>query len=241
MAERRRFRSRVLEPHRLGRRAGGLTPSLPRAPLPAALAFRLPHPTASATDRRPGATSDGFDPSAVRSEHLGQADRCPDRSVRRAPTPVEEEGETNRFPYGRARTGRICWDGPKASPTVFQSEIGLKLPGGVHATVPTAKISDYLLSRRHARGRLKARFFVAMGYRPETPHLLRRDLLALARDGEVAEVVPSPFGTRYVVEGTIVGPVGVRFTLRSVWIALGPDLRPRFVTAYPIERPLEAL
>jgi hypothetical protein len=116
----------------------------------------------------------------------------------------------------------------------------LKLPGGSNAIVLATKVSGYLLSRRHVRGRLKARFFIAMGYRPDSPEDLCRDLLALAREGELADVVPSRFGTRYVVEGTIVSPAGMRFALRSVWITLVSEVRPRFVTAYPIDRPLEA-
>jgi hypothetical protein len=112
----------------------------------------------------------------------------------------------------------------------------MKLPNQAQASVPEEKITAYLLSFIHRDGRHKAAFFTRFGFALDAWETLAMALRQHAADHEVAKVEDSPFGTRYVVEGTITAPDGRTPVIRSVWfINTGQDT-PRFVTAYPLER-----
>ena len=108
----------------------------------------------------------------------------------------------------------------------------MKLPNLERATVAPDKLRGYLLSPQHTTGRFKARFFRVLGYSEEDWELLSSDLLRIAREGE-AELVPSPFGKKYRILGTLEGPNGRSASLVTIWIVNRGDLEPRFVTAYP--------
>ena len=110
----------------------------------------------------------------------------------------------------------------------------MKLPNFDRATVEPDKLREYLLSREHTTGRFKARFFRSLGYSEEDWERLSGDLLHIAREGE-AEAVPSPFGDKYRILGTVTGPNGRTAALVTIWIVNRNDSEPRFVTAYPGE------
>lgn len=112
----------------------------------------------------------------------------------------------------------------------------MKLPYVAQASVPKRKITDYLLSATPPEGRGKAAFFYRFGFTPESWTVLAEALMAHAAEHEVAHMEASPFGTRYVVEGTIATPSGRMPRIRAVWFVAGDDVPPRFVTAYPLER-----
>jgi hypothetical protein len=57
----------------------------------------------------------------------------------------------------------------------------VKLPNPAGAIVDVEKVRDYLLSSAHPVGRLKAAFFVGLGYQHEDWDRLHRDLLDFAR------------------------------------------------------------
>jgi hypothetical protein len=48
----------------------------------------------------------------------------------------------------------------------------MHLPDRERAFIPSAKLSNYLLSLSHPAGRSKARFLLAAGYHPENPEIL---------------------------------------------------------------------
>lgn len=98
--------------------------------------------------------------------------------------------------------------------------------------VEERKVRDYLLSPAHPIGRLKAAFFGTLGFDPENPMDLVKALEAHASSGEVVNRESTRYGTKYVVEGEIPGPVGTA-RVRSVWIADRPGGILRLVTAYP--------
>jgi hypothetical protein len=109
----------------------------------------------------------------------------------------------------------------------------MKLPNMEAAVVSDDKITGYLLSPTHRDGRHKAAFFLGFGFTGEAGHTLAAALLKHAADHEIAKVESTPFGTRYVVEGTIETPYGRTPSIRSVWFLETNQEVPRFVTAYP--------
>lgn len=111
----------------------------------------------------------------------------------------------------------------------------MKLSNLERTTVPAEKIRGYLLNDAHPHGRPKAIFFRRFGFEAAAWEVLAAALLRHAAEHDVARVVASPFGTRFVVEGIMATPDGRTPGVRSVWfIEMGEDA-PRFVTAYPLE------
>src|SRR5262245_59121938 len=111
----------------------------------------------------------------------------------------------------------------------------MKLPNLEQAVVPEEKIINYLLSATHRDGRHKAAFFLGFGFRLEVWTELAAALRNHARAHDVVKEEPSPFGVRYVIEGSLAAPDGRAPRVRTVWfIDTGHDV-PRFVTAYPLK------
>jgi hypothetical protein len=102
-----------------------------------------------------------------------------------------------------------------------------------NAYVEENKIINYLLDRNHAAGGGKAKFFLSVGYSRERWTQLRDDLLLVAREGVIFAVTRSDFGTKTVIDGSVVAPSLERITLRTVWINGCLDDAQRLVTAYP--------
>ena len=109
----------------------------------------------------------------------------------------------------------------------------MKLPRNQEAIVPEEKITGYLLSESHPVGKAKARYFKKIGYSEENIAQLRQDLIKIAVTNAVCEEVRAVFGIKYIVDGTMVSPTGIRASLRTVWIIETGESLPRFVTAYP--------
>ena len=110
----------------------------------------------------------------------------------------------------------------------------MKLPNWEDAYVPEAKLLEYLLSETHPVGRWKARFLAAFGFDKTNVAVLEQNLLALAHDQEVIETIPSVYGTKYVIDGTLQTPTGNPLQVRTVWVIDTGQNRPRLVTAYPV-------
>jgi hypothetical protein len=112
-------------------------------------------------------------------------------------------------------------------------ETHMQIPNRLQAYIPSPKLSAYLLSETHAIGKAKAIFPRALGYNETNVHLLEHGLLALAHSATVQEVVSSPHGTKYVIEGLLETPSRASPRIRTVWILETGEENPRFVTAYP--------
>jgi hypothetical protein len=108
----------------------------------------------------------------------------------------------------------------------------MKLPHGGNAYVPPEKLRDYLLSETHPVGKAKAKFFRSFGFDETNLNGLEQGLKAIADLEEVVEVTTTPYGTKYVIEGTLNTPSGQPARVRTVWI-VEADQPPRFVTAFP--------
>ncbi len=110
------------------------------------------------------------------------------------------------------------------------------IPNAQSAFIPPEKLTQYLLNVTHLVGSPKARWFMSLGYHPESPDQLGGDLLEIVRksSGYVDEV--TEFGVKYTVRGWLESPNGSRANVRSVWITETDIPHPRFVTAYPDEK-----
>ena len=113
-------------------------------------------------------------------------------------------------------------------------EPGTRLPNRESAYVPEQKLDGYSLSENHPVGRAKALLLRGLGYDDAKVNLLERDLLAIAYEQPVAEVIVSEYGVKYVIDGIVQTPTGSALQLRTVWIIATSEERPRFVTAYPV-------
>ncbi len=111
----------------------------------------------------------------------------------------------------------------------------MKLPNLARAVVPESKIRGYLLAENHPHGRHKALFFRRFGFSLGNPGLVASALVRHAGENEVAKMEDSPFGRRYIIDGTLEAPNGRAPMIRSVWFIRTGEQTPRFVTAYPLE------
>lgn len=110
----------------------------------------------------------------------------------------------------------------------------MRLPAAAAAIVVPAKVRDYLLAPEHPLGRSKARFFESLGFERRHWELLQEALLAVARTGNVSHGSTSPYGQKYLVDAMLQGPNGRHAAVRTVWLVLRGEQRPRFVTAFPM-------
>ena len=110
------------------------------------------------------------------------------------------------------------------------------IPNRDKAYVPDEKLSRYLLSETHAIGKAKARYFQSLGYTEENADQLANALLMIAKSAGVSQEVASQYGIKYIIDGELVTPIGIRVRLRTVWVVEFHDERPRFVTAYPAQK-----
>ena len=110
----------------------------------------------------------------------------------------------------------------------------MKLPNREDAYIPPQKLEGYLLSETHPIGQSKARFLHAFGFDQTTVSELAQALMAIAHTEEVSEIVPSPYGIKYVIDGMLQTPSGIPVAVRTIWIIDINQGRPRFVTAYPV-------
>jgi hypothetical protein len=110
----------------------------------------------------------------------------------------------------------------------------MKLPNADQAGISQTKITDYLLSPVHTRGRHKAKFFESFGFDRQNWIEMADALKLHARLNDVARVEASRFGSRYVIEGPIESPDGRCPRVRAIWFISRGATAPYFVTAYPM-------
>ena len=109
----------------------------------------------------------------------------------------------------------------------------MKLPNYDKAYVSQRKLLDYLLSETHPIGKSKAKFLRSIGFSESSLDALEQSLILISRSREVVELVETPHGTKYVIDGEVQTPKGTTVKLRTIWVVdVGEDI-PRFVTAYP--------
>jgi hypothetical protein len=110
----------------------------------------------------------------------------------------------------------------------------MKLPNNEKAYIPPAKLIDYLLSETHSVGKAKAKLLRSVGFNEANVQMLKEGLLEIAHTQDVVEVITTPHGVKYVINGEIETPVGLVIKMRTIWIIDNGQERLRFVTAYPL-------
>lgn len=90
----------------------------------------------------------------------------------------------------------------------------MKVPNWEQAVVDKKKLQEYLLSPTHPVGRFKARYFSTLGYEATDWKVLEADLKAIL-DSDAAEAIGSEFGTKFTVQGSIIGPNGRQATVTT--------------------------
>lgn len=110
----------------------------------------------------------------------------------------------------------------------------MKLPYRKNVYIPKEKLTAYLLSQTHAVGRFKSKYFHALGYGELNVSLFEKDFRTIAQSQDVKEVLSTPYGKKYIIDGKIETPSGKVVKLRTVWIIEEEQKRPRFITVYPV-------
>jgi hypothetical protein len=109
----------------------------------------------------------------------------------------------------------------------------MRLPNAGVAKIEKRKVVDYLLSQTHPQGRLKARFFNAIGYGIDTWETLADNLRVHGAANAVKKMEATKLGDKYVVEGPLRCPNGRTSAVVTVWFIPPGESVPRLVTAYP--------
>ena len=109
----------------------------------------------------------------------------------------------------------------------------MKLPNPEGAVVDVEKVRDYLLSSTHPVGRLKAAFFMGLGYRAEDWGRLHKDLLNAALVDAATPGRFTRYGNKYEIRATLKGPAGRSAMVLTVWIVRHGEDFPRLITAFP--------
>ncbi len=108
----------------------------------------------------------------------------------------------------------------------------VRLPYADRAIVDAAKLRDYCLSRRHPRGRHKARVFASrLGFTEEHADVLRSALLDSALNSEAMKGEEDSYGQRYMIDFEVAGPLG-KAAVRSSWIILTGEQTPRLTSCF---------
>jgi hypothetical protein len=83
----------------------------------------------------------------------------------------------------------------------------MNLPHADNAHIAENKIKDYLLNLKHSGGgENKARFFRNFGFILKNSSEFEIALLEIARNNQVSRIVPTLFGTKYIIEGILRTP-----------------------------------
>lgn len=106
------------------------------------------------------------------------------------------------------------------------------LPSAASAIVDLRKMSDYLLSETHPRGRHKARVFrAALGLGPRDAEWLRDAILAAVPSLDAVLTDVSVWGQQWRVDIPLTRQR--RFAVvRSVWLVPSDSTAPRLMTAW---------
>jgi hypothetical protein len=106
----------------------------------------------------------------------------------------------------------------------------MRIPNAENAILDIGKLRDYCLNSVHTKGKDKARVFVsALGIKQTDAPWLRAEILRRLTSAEAVQQIEDDWGIRYAVEMEITHNAKSAM-VRTIWIILRGDNRPRFVT-----------
>ncbi|MCL5977352.1 MAG: hypothetical protein M1147_04375 [Nitrospirae bacterium] len=112
----------------------------------------------------------------------------------------------------------------------------MKLPNSKNAYISSSKLLDIMTALRSGNGCPWDKEQTAESLKPflveETYEVL--EALDEGDPKKIKEVITSPHGVKYLIEGSIQTPTGTYIKLRTIWIIDSGQDYPRFVTAYPL-------
>ena len=119
----------------------------------------------------------------------------------------------------------------------------MKLPYRKNAAISKIKLTGYLLSLTHKRGKSKAKFFRGIGFNESNSSELKRALLKIARLNEVKSTKKEVKKdtrtlelitiTKYEIVGKIKAPNGKLYSVKTAWAVVAGDKIPHLATVYP--------
>jgi hypothetical protein len=106
----------------------------------------------------------------------------------------------------------------------------MRIPNSENAIMDLGKLRDYCLSASHTKGKDKARVFVsALEVRQTDALWLRAEILRRLQSTDALRQVEDDWGVRYAVDMEITHNTKSAM-IRTIWIILRGEDRPRFVT-----------
>ena len=111
----------------------------------------------------------------------------------------------------------------------------MKLPHRKNAIIRREKITGYLLSLTHEKGKSKAKFFRGIGFNDANIDEFEKALLKIGKSNEVKEIdkKKSKYVIKYIIRGLIDAPNGKQYKVKTVWaVDVGSEI-PHLSTAHP--------
>lgn len=108
-----------------------------------------------------------------------------------------------------------------------------EIPNLAGAIISDEKVTAYLLNLSHPDGRGKAIFFNRKGFNLDNISEFKEMLLEHVRQSSNIKTQKTPWGTKYIVTGSVYLKGENVFNLTSVWIIENGDSFPKLATAYP--------
>ncbi|MGE8131863.1 DUF6883 domain-containing protein [Methylobacterium sp. NPDC080182] len=108
-------------------------------------------------------------------------------------------------------------------------------PKGFHVEV--RKLTDYLLNPASDDGASKGRYLASYGFDTDLVHRLAGALLRHADLSNFAGIKVTPYGLKFMFDGSMPAPNGQDATVLTVWqVDAGGDGTARFITTRPSRR-----
>ena len=119
----------------------------------------------------------------------------------------------------------------------------MKLPNRKDAIIERKKLTHYLLSLTHPKGKSKAKFFRNIGFNETNIKKFEQVLLQIGRANEITNIkeeIKIDKNTsevieiiRYDIPGLILAPNGKQYNVKTGWAIKSSEGIPRLVTVIP--------
>lgn len=105
----------------------------------------------------------------------------------------------------------------------------MKIPPNL--VIPDPKLTNYLLVYQPKDD--KSEYLALAGYTLDNWPSLKLDIIEAVKGSDVAEVIPTDWGTRFKVKSEWYGPNGRLVKVITIWQQDEPSSLVKFITLYP--------